>query len=142
MDWSLVAATGAIVVGLLVGTVPLHSSQLVEHERCQIQIYSGGGDDTDTVPYESLTTREQQAVEHAIQSGSHRFACPSDSTLVYAGDVSYSSTIVHNDTPYTVTTSYNDVLLPMTELKQAASVILGAAFVGAGLFSIVTNIRD
>lgn len=142
MKWLLLAATGAIVVGLLVGTVPFHSPQLVEYERCQIESDSGGGDETDTVPYESLTPPEQQAVEHAIRSGSHRFACPGDSTLPYAGDVSYSSTIVRNGTSYTVATSYDGVLFPVSKMKQAATVVLGAAFVGAGLFGIVTSIRN
>lgn len=142
MDWKLSLAATTISFGLLALTVPFHSAQLVEHDRCQIEIDPSADDETDLVSFKSLTTAEEQAVTHAIQSGRHRFACPSDPRLDYAGDVTYSYKIKHNNTMYTAVTSYDDALFPYSFVKQAISVMLGIALVGIGLISIFTTFRD
>lgn len=135
-------AVVTIVAGLVVGTVPLHSAQLVDHGRCQIEIESSATPEADPISFDSLTTREQRAVRRAVQSGGHRFTCPSDPTLDYAGDVTSSNSILHKNTTYTVVTSYDDALFPYSMMKQALSVVLGTLLVGVGLGSILATFRD
>ncbi|MFB6236330.1 MAG: hypothetical protein ABEH81_14515 [Halopenitus sp.] len=142
MNWTPSVAAATIITGFLVMTVPVHSAQLVEHDRCQIEVDPNATDETDPVSFDSLTTAEQRGITHAIQTGRHRFACPSDPTLDYAGDVTYSNSIEYNNTTYTVVTSYDDALFPDTFMKQAMSVVLGIALVGIGLLSISSAFRD
>lgn len=142
MDWKRSMAFVTVVAGLLVGTVPLHSAQLVDHGRCQIEIESNAAPEADPISFDSLTTREQRAVRNAVQSGDHRFTCPTDPTLDYAGDVTSSNTVLYNNTTYTVVTTYDDALFPYSTMKQALTVVLGTVLVGAGLGSIFATFRD